>query len=100
MWNPFKKTKEEIEKKVTAPEVTDDSKSGIKDKFVGAGVNMMAKVAMKKIEKMSPKEKEKMMRQAFDPKNRDKMLAVMEQMKKAGQISDDQYRLAKQKLGL
>lgn len=79
MWNPFKKAK---------------SKVG------STAMGMMAKIAMKRVEKMDSKEREKMMRQAFDPKNRNKMLAVMEHMKSAGQISDEQYRIAKEKLGL
>ena len=78
MWNPFKKVK---------------SKAG------SAAMGMMAKIAMKRVEKMDPKEREKMMQKAFDPKNRDKMLSVMEQMKKSGQISEEQYRMAKEKLG-
>jgi hypothetical protein len=78
MWNPFKKAEEG------------------KGNFA---MNMMAKMAMKRVEKMDPKEREKMMQKAFNPKNRAKMLAVMEQMKKSGQISEEQYRIAKQKLG-
>lgn len=79
MWNPFKKAKSKVS---------------------STAMDMMAKIAMKRVEKMDPKEREKMMQKAFDPKNRDKMLSVMEQMKKAGQISQEQYEMAKQKLGL
>ncbi len=77
MWNPFKKS--------------EDGKGNF-------AMNMMAKMAAKKVEKMDPKERQNLMQKAFDPKNRDKMLAVMEQMKKAGQISEEQYQIAKQKL--
>lgn len=61
---------------------------------------MMQAAAMKKIEKMGTKERQKMIQEAMNPKNKDKMLAVMEQMKKAGQISETQYQMAKEKLGM
>lgn len=79
MFNPFKKAKQSVS---------------------NAAMGMMAKVAMKKVAKMSPKEREKMMQEAFNPKNRDKMLSVMEQMKSSGQITEEQYNTAKQKLSL
>jgi len=62
-------------------------------------MGMMQKIAMKKLEKMSPEERNKMMQDAFKPENRDKMLAVMEQMKKSGQMTEDQYKMAKERLG-
>ena len=62
-------------------------------------MGMMSKVAMKKLQNMSPKEQQKMMSEAFKPENKDKMLAVMEQMRASGQISEEQYKMAKQKLG-
>ena len=59
---------------------------------------------MKKLEKMSPQEREalahKMMGEMSKPKNRNKMLQAMEQMKASGQITEEQYRAAKQRLGL
>ena len=79
MWNPFKKIK-----------------SSVSSKTMG----MMQKIAMKKMEKMSPQERSKMMQEAFNPKNKDKMLSVMEQMRKSGQITEEQYKMAKQKLGM
>ena len=79
MWNPFKKAK---------------------DKISGTAMGMMQKIAMKKMEKMSPEERSKIMQDAFKPENRDKMLSVLEQMKKSGQITEEQYRIAKQKLGM
>lgn len=77
-WNPFKKAK---------------------SKASSAAMGMMQKVAMKKLQKMSPQEQQKMMQEAFKPENRKKMLEVMEQMKASGQITDEQYRAAKQKMG-
>ena len=61
-------------------------------------MGMMQKIAQKKMEKMSPEQRNKIMQDAFKPENRDKMLAVMEQMKKSGQITEEQYGIAKQKL--
>ena len=63
-------------------------------------MGMMAKVAAKKAQKMSPKEREKMMQEAFNPKNRDKMIEVMEQMRRSGYISEEQYQAAKMQFGL
>jgi len=63
-------------------------------------MGMLQRIAMKKLEKMSPAEKEKMAKEAFKPENRDKILAVIEQMKKTGQLTDEQIEMAKNKLGL
>lgn len=79
MFNPFKKAKQSVS---------------------NTAMGMMSKIAMKKMQNMSPKEQQKMMQEAFKPENKDKMLAVMEQMRKSGQITDEQYNLAKQKLGM
>ncbi|MFC1756363.1 hypothetical protein ACFLY1_00245 [Patescibacteria group bacterium] len=80
MWNPFKK---------------DSGKQKM---------GMFQKIAMKKLEKMSPQEREKVMKKAMDPeniaKNKDKILASMEQMKASGQVTDEQIEMAKKKMGL
>jgi hypothetical protein len=76
MWNPFKKS---------------DNKQKL---------GMLQRIAMRKLEKMSPEEKEKMMQDALKPENKDKILAVIEQMKKSGQLTDEQIEMAKRKLGL
>jgi len=55
---------------------------------------------MKKIAKMSPQEQQKLMAEAFKPENRNKLLSAMEQMKASGQITEEQYRMAKQKMGM
>ena len=60
---------------------------------------MMAKVAEKKMRNMSPQEQQKMMQEAFKPENKDKLLKAMEMMRQSGQISEEQYNMAKQKLG-
>jgi hypothetical protein len=80
MWNPFKKN------------------TGNSDDVQKMG--MLQRVAMRKLEKMSPQEREKMMKEVLSPKNHDKMLKVLDTMLSAGQISQEQYNQAKQRLGL
>jgi hypothetical protein len=82
MWNPFKKINS-----------NDPNQMGF-----------IQRLAMKRLEKMSLQEKEKIMQQALQPeniaKNKDKILAAMEQMKASGQFTDEQLEMAKKKLGL
>lgn len=94
VWNPFKKEdKDESKELKNIPGMPD-----MKD------MNMFQRFAMKRLMNMSPVEREKMMKKAMTPKNIEKnkgeILASLESMRKAGQISDDQYRLTKAKLGL
>ena len=63
-------------------------------------MGMLQRIAMRKLEKMSPEEREKMMKETLKPENKNKILAVIEQMKKSGQITDEQIEMAKKKLGL
>ncbi len=67
-------------------------------------MGMLQRLAMKKVMKMDPKEREKLMQKALAPenveKNKDKILATMEQMKKSGQLTKEQLKMAKEKLGL
>lgn len=67
-------------------------------------MGMLQRLAMRKLEKMDPKEREKVMQKALSPdniaKNKDKILATMEQMKASGQMTDEQIQMAKEKLGL
>lgn len=79
MWNPFKK---------------------IKSSASNFAINMASRVAMKKAAKMSPQEREKMMREAFDPGNKGKLIQALEIMRKSGQVNEEQYQMAKKKLGL
>lgn len=78
MFNPFKKAKSAIS---------------------SASMSMLQKVAAKKLQNMSPQEQQKMLREAFKPENKKKMLEAMEQMKATGQITEEQYKIAKQRLG-
>ncbi len=77
-WNPFKKAKNAMS---------------------ASAMGMLQKVAAKKMAKMSPQEQQKMIQEAFKPENKGKLLEVMEQMKASGQITKEQYDMAKQKLG-
>lgn len=92
-WNPFKK---DNENKEALPNVPGMPKM--------ENMNMFQRFAMKRLMKMNPAEREKMMKKAMTPKNIEKnkgeILASLEAMRKSGQISDDQYRLTKAKLGL
>jgi len=67
-------------------------------------MGMLQRLAMRKLEKMDPKEREIVMQKALSPeniaKNKDKILETMEQMKASGQLSDEQMKMAKEKLGL
>ena len=93
MWNPLKKNNDEEKALPNIPGMPD-----MKD------LNMFQRFAMKRMMKMSPAEREKMMKKAMTPKNIEKnkaeILASLEAMRKSGQISDDQYRLTKKKMGL
>jgi len=102
-WNPFSAKggsalggKKDDEKKEELPNIP--GMPDMKD------MNMFQRFAMKKLMNMSPAEREKMMKKAMTPKNieknKDEILSTLESMRKAGQISDDQYRLTKAKLGL
>lgn len=85
MWNPFKKK--------------NNNSSGNTQKM-----GMLQKLAMKRLQSMSLEEREKIMRKAMAPeniaKNKDKILATMEQMRASGQLTDAQLEMAKKKLGL
>ncbi len=67
-------------------------------------MGMLQRLAMKKLQKMDSVEREKLMQKALSPeniaKNRDKIIATMEQMKSSGQLTDEQIQMAKEKLGL
>lgn len=78
MWHPFKK----------------------KNNSGAPNMGFLQKIAMKKLEKMSPGEKNKLMRDMVKPENMEKIQKVMERMKSSGQLSEEQINEAKGKLGL
>jgi hypothetical protein len=67
-------------------------------------MGFLERLAMKKFMSMSEEEKMNLMQKMMTPeniaKNKDKILAVMEQMKSSGQITEEQIKMAKKKLGL
>ena len=67
-------------------------------------MGMLQRLAMKKVMNMDPKEREKLMQKALSPENiakkKDKILATREQMKASGQLTEEQMKIAKEKLGL
>ena len=83
MWNPFKK----------------DDKVEL-DENGQPKLGFLQRMAMKKIEKMSPEEKEKMLQDALAPKNREKLLKEMEKMQKSGMLSKNQLKKAKERMGI
>jgi len=90
MWNPFKKKKkkknpltEEVEIEESAPKM-----------------GMLQSLAMKRLAKMSPQERNKMMQEAMKPENRGKIMDMMNAMKASGQVTDAQIEQAKKMLGL
>jgi len=91
MFNFLKRSKKSAAK--------DDNKDDAKQ-----NMSFIQRLAMKRVMSMSPERREKLMRKAITPenisKNKDNILAIMEQMKSSGQMSADQIELAKQKLGL
>lgn len=87
MWNPFKKTNSSNNNQA------DDAKIN------SPKMNMLQRLAMKKLERMNPQEKAKMAQEFFKPENKEKLSSALEMMRKSGQISEEQYNLAKQKMG-
>ena len=67
-------------------------------------MGMLQRLAMKKIEKMSPEERDKLAQKMVTPeniaKNKDKILAVLNNMRASGQLSPDQIEEAKKRLGI
>jgi hypothetical protein len=102
MWNPFSKKSDDKDEK---------KEKGDSPKLPGGmpmpdmeNMNMLQKMAMKRFMAMSPQEQQKLVQKMMTPKNiakhKDEILKQLEEARKTGMISDDQYRLAKKKLGL
>lgn len=75
-----------------------DEKKGENSQKESMKMGMLERIAMKKIEKMSPQEREKMAREFFDPKNRDKMEKVLKYLKATGKVTDEQIDQARKKM--
>lgn len=100
MWNPFTK-KDEPEEVKKSEESEGASLPGMPDM---KNMNMLQRMAMKRFMAMSPQEQQKMVQKMMTPKNiakhKDEILEQLEEARKSGLVSDDQYRLAKRKMGL
>ena len=92
--NKFKKTDEEKQKE----------EEMLKNIPGGENMGMLQKIAMKKVMKMSPQERNKLMQKMLEPKNIQKnkkqILEMFEQMEKSGQMNKHQVFDAKKRLGL
>lgn len=75
-----------------------------KDPMDPQNMGMLQRMAMKKIMKMSPQEREALMKKVMTPenisKNKKDILAHLEQMEKSGQMNSHQVFEAKKRLGL
>lgn len=100
-WNPFTKADPEKEARVRAEKEKIDSMletmPGAKD------MNAFQRFMAKRVLSMPPEKRNEVLQKAMTPKNlakhKDEILAQLNAMKQAGQMSDDQFRLAKRKLG-
>ena len=98
MWNPFKKNQQQNSTVQSSDDTNKNSNNDTDDN--SPKMNMLQRLAMKKLAKMSPQEQQKLMQEAFKPENRDKLLSAMEMMRKTGQITQEQYDMAKKKMGM
>lgn len=92
MWNPFKKKNDDQ----VAPSSANTSGT--------PKMGMLQRLAMKKLESMSPAEREKLMQKVLTPKNiakhKNEIVTAMDQMLASGQINRAQYEEGKKRLGL
>lgn len=67
-------------------------------------LNMIQQFMMKRLMKMSDKERQKLMEEFLKPENiakhKDEILTMLDGMKNSGQISDAQLNMIKSKLGI
>lgn len=101
-WNPFrKKTDKEVEEKKKEKEKIDmmlETLPGAKN------MNMVQKFMARRVLSLPEDKRNEVLQKAMTPKNiekhKDEILAQLDALKRSGQMSDDQYRLAKRRLGL
>jgi len=121
-WNPFAKKKKE-EKKSPAeakkaaqdmlggemPAITDDMiDQMLSGDMPGAPkMNMMQKMALKRLKKMDQSKRQEVFAQAMSKmgdqaggESKEEMAEQIEKMREAGQINRQQYRAAKKRLGI
>lgn len=99
MWDLFKKNK-------TGNSSGSDNGAG--DESTGQTgapkLNMIQQFMMKRLMKMSDKERQKLMEEFLKPENiakhKDEILAMLDGMKKSGQLSEEHLQTVRKKLGL
>ena len=95
-WNPFKKGDEEHKKQDDMPDI-----AGVKKP---EDMNMLQRLAYKRVMAMNPAARAKQMQKMMTPKNVKKhekeIREQIEELRKSGKVSDDQIRLMKARLGL
>lgn len=105
MWNPFGKNAKDADNKDGKKDAKSTPKlpNGMPMPEM-ENMSMLQKMAMKRFMAMNPQEQQKMVQKMMTPKNiakhKDEILQQLEEARKTGMISDDQYRLAKKKMGL
>lgn len=93
MWNPFKKKAKGEEEKQTVPEMP-----GMPDP---KNMNMMQRLAMKKLMSMSEPEREKLMKRMLSTdKGRKQGIEQIQKMRDSGMITQEQYIQARKKMGV
>lgn len=115
--NPFsKKKKEEIDPKKAIqdaesmmggemPEITDEMiDQMIAGEMPGAPkMNMMQRMALKRVKKLDPKQRKEMFAKAMSEKggeSKEDMASQIEEMRASGQLNSKQYKIAKKRLGI
>ena len=97
MLNIFKKSKKTDEEKKSEEEA-------LKNVPGAENMGMLQKIAMKRVMKMSPDERNKLMAKMLEPKNIQKnkkqILEMLDGMEKSGQMNKHQVSEAKKRLGL
>ena len=102
MWNPFSKSGTGADGEFSEEQF----QAFLKQVPGGDDLNFVQKMALKKVFKMPPAEREKYFAKMFQGKDdktkeaKSEALKQLEDARKRGQMSDDQYRLMKKKLGL
>lgn len=95
-WNPFAKGDEENKKQDDMPDIAGAKKP--------EDMNMLERMAYKRVMAMNPAERAKLMQKMMTPKNVKKhekeIREQIEELRKSGKVSDDQIRLMKARLGL
>lgn len=107
MWNPFKKKAAAGQQGGVSGKQSVTTKANAQagqQALPTQNMGMLQRLAMKKLASMSESERQQLMAKFMTPenleKNKDKIMAQLNQMKKSGMITDTQYEEGKKRLGL